>query len=437
MVVKEFGVAVVGFGTIGAGVADGLLRNGELMGRRLGVKPVLRKVADLDITTDRGVQIPKDVLTTDAKAAIADPSVHMIVELIGGTGIAFAFVKQALSLGKPVITANKALLSKHGAEIMALAAQNKTQVYFEASVGGGIPCLRALKDGLVGNNILQMYGILNGTCNYILTQMEQEGQSFAVALKNAQKAGFAEADPGLDIDGHDTANKAAVLASLAYGAPVAEDNVRVEGIRGISALDLEYARSLGYRIKLLGVIKRVGGELEIRVQPTLVPMEHMLAHVNGVFNAVVIEGDMVGQTLFYGRGAGRMPTASAVLGDIADACRALSSGAVAGPLPMTWSSEPVKVRSSADSVVRYYLRVGLRDESGALARVTAQLSQHGISIASLVQKEDHEGKSVPVVMLTDPAKESDFGAAITAIDAMPEVKDHTVRFRIESLKAEG
>ena len=320
---KTVGIGLLGFGTVGAGVVMGLNKNQGLLENRTGLKLELRRIADIDIERDRGVSVPPGVLTRDTEAVVASPEIDIVIELIGGLNAARKLITQALQRGKPVVTANKALLAEHGAELFKLAEANRTDIFFEASVGGGIPLIRSLRVGLVSNHIRSIYGILNGTCNYILTRMEQNRMSFATALKEAQKAGFAEADPALDVDGIDTAHKAVILASLAYGFNVPMREVAVEGIRGLNALDLRYALELGYRIKMLAVIEQENGDVTVRVCPTLVPMEHIIASVNGVFNAVLIEGDEVGDVLCYGKGAGRDPTASAILGDVVDAARNL------------------------------------------------------------------------------------------------------------------
>jgi len=322
---KEIGIGLLGFGTVGAGVVEGLQKNGDLIADRLGIRLVLRHIADLDLETDRGVEVSRDLLTDDAAGVIADPSVDIVVELIGGSDVALDLVKQALGAGKPVVTANKALLAEHGEELFSLAEAQNVDICFGASVGGGIPIIRALREGLIGNRIERIDGILNGTCNYILTRMQAEHLPFQTVLDDAQAAGYAEADPSLDIDGFDTAHKAVILASLAYGFCVPMEAVHVEGIRHLDQVDIECAANLGYRIKLLAVVNRAGKEVEVRVHPTLVPEDHVLASVGGVFNAVMVRGDFVGDALFYGRGAGRRPTAGTVLADIADVARNLAA----------------------------------------------------------------------------------------------------------------
>ncbi len=429
---REIGVGLLGFGTVGVGVVKALGENGDLIESRTGLKLVLRRVADLDLERDRGVPLAPGLLTRDAAAVVSAPDVDVVIELIGGVGAARDLLLQALRLGKPVVTANKALLAERGAEIFQVAEQHRANVFFEASVGGGIPLIRALREGLVSNRVRRIYGILNGTCNYILTRMEQERASFERALKDAQKAGYAEAEPGLDIDGIDTAHKAVILASLAYGFPVPMAAVAAEGIRNVEALDIRYAGELGYRIKLLAVIKDVGGETEIRVHPTLVPAGHILSSVHGVFNAVLIEGDGVGEVLCYGRGAGQDPTASAVLSDVVDAARDLDCRA-ARRAPGFISHNPSgRIREIGASEVRYYLRLTLLDKPGVFGQIGAVLGRHGISIASLLQKEILAGKQVPVIVITHQAREAAFRAALDEIDALQNIVGaRTVRYRIE------
>jgi homoserine dehydrogenase len=429
---KQIGIGILGFGTVGAGVVEGLSRNGGLLAERIGVQPVVRRIADLDLEKDRGVTLAPGVLTRDARGVVADPSVDVVVELMGGTTFAKDMILAALKLGKPVVTANKALLAEHGEEIFACAAEQGTDVWFEASVAGGVPIIRALREGLVANRIDRIYGILNGTCNYILTRMERDQMTFEHALKEAQTAGYAEADPGLDIDGFDTAHKAVILASLAYGVQVPMSRVHVEGIRGLARQDIEHARSLGYRLKQLAVIKNVGGDIEVRVHPTLVPLEHMLASVMGVFNAVVVDGDIVGQTVYYGRGAGRLPTASAVISDIAEVARRLADGKGSLRGPAVRSAGGTKFRAMGEVESRYYLRLALQDKPGALGQVATVLGQHGISLASVMQKEPHHaGRSVPVVILTHPALEKNLDAAFRVLEAAEAVGSKSIRLRIE------
>ncbi|MDR2849088.1 MAG: homoserine dehydrogenase [Verrucomicrobiota bacterium] len=432
---KQIGVGLIGFGTVGAGVVDGLQRNRRVMAQRLGVDVVLKKIADVDITTDRGVSVDPAVLTTDAQAVISDPGIQVVVELIGGTGVAKTFVLAALNAGKAVVTANKKLLAEYGEEIFGAAERNGVDIYFGASVGGGIPIIRILREGLAGNEIQSIHGILNGTCNYILTRMENEGLPFDTILKEAQKAGYAEADPGLDIDGLDTAHKAIILASLAYGFHVPPKQVLVEGIRNLSGMDVKFAAEFGYRIKLLAVVKRDGGDVEVRVHPTLVPLGHMLASVNNVFNAAMVRGDLSGDTLYYGRGAGREPTASTVIGDIGDIARNLLAGKSRYRRGVNVANEgQLRMRPPAEIVSRYYVRLMVFDKAGSLGTLTTILGRHGVSILAATQKESPaelaDAGYVPVVVLTHPAKGAEIDAALREIREAGVVNEEPVNMRM-------
>ncbi len=428
---QEIGIGLLGFGTVGAGVIEGLQKNGDVMAERLGVRLVVRRIADLDIESDRGVTIAPGVLTTDANAVIDDPAVDVVIELVGGTGVAKSFVLRALAQGKPVVTANKALLAKHGAEIFGLAVEQQTDIYFGASVGGGIPIIRALREGLIANQIESIWGILNGTCNYILTRMENEGLAFDDILKQAQELGYAEADPTLDVEGFDTAHKAAILASLAYGSTIPFEAVQVEGITGITALDLSCAHEFGYRIKLLAVIKRRGESIEVSVAPTLVPLDHMLASVSGVFNAVMVRSDLADDTLYYGRGAGREPTASTVLGDVADVARNLAHDATHRVPAVPRTGQPIKLLPPDEIQSCFYLRLSVKDVPGVLASITDILGKAGISLAQVQQQGRREGEYVPLVVITHEAAQADAKSAIKAIDALATVEAGTVCIRIE------
>ncbi len=429
---KQIGVGILGFGTVGAGVADGLLKHRDVMAKRLGVDIVLKKIADLDITTDRGICVPKEVMTTDSKGVLSDPSIDIIVETIGGTGIAKTFVLEALNNGKCVVTANKKLLAEHGREIFETAARNDVDIYFGASVGGGIPIIRVLREGLAGNEIESIHGILNGTCNYILTRMENEGLSFDEVLNDAQKLGYAEANPSLDIDGFDTAHKACILAALAYGFQPTLDQVQVEGIRHLSGADVKYAADFGYRIKLLACVAKDGDEVEVGVHPTLIPFSHMLANVNDAFNAAYVKGDMSDYTMYYGRGAGRAPTASTVIGDIGDIARnlAFDETRYARGVP-NYAEGKVKLRAAGDIESKYYLRFMLTDRPGAMGVVASALGRHGVSISALSQKGVTEGNQpVPVVAMTRKARAADLDAALDEIKSSGVVGEDPVKLRM-------
>ena len=432
---KEINIGILGFGTVGAGVVEGIQKNGALIAERTGIVPVIAGIADLDIETDRGIRVADGVLTSDAMSVITNPDIDLIVELVGGTTIARTFTLEALKQGKPVITANKALLADHGEEIYRTARECKTGIYYEAAVGGGIPILRSQRAGLIGNHIESIYGILNGTCNYILTRMEREGLPFDAVLADAQKLGYAETPPDLDIDGIDTAHKAVVLASMAYGAPVPMDACPTRGIRGLDASEIANAAELGYRIKLLAIIKDNKGEIELSVEPALVPEGHMVASVSDSFNAVFVKGDIVDDTMYYGRGAGRLPTGSAVIGDIMEAAADKLHG-VGVPVSVTMmlQKEALKYCPAESIIKRCYVRLCLEDKPGVMAQVMSIFGKHNISIASVVQKELHEEGYAPVVILTQDARESEFAEAMREIDALPVSSCTPVRMRLEDFE---
>jgi homoserine dehydrogenase len=429
---KQIGVGILGFGTVGAGVAEGLIKHRDVMSKRLNVDIVLKKIADLDITTDRGFSVPDGVLTTDASSVIADESVQIVVETIGGTGIAKRLVLDALNAKKCVVTANKKLLAEYGREIFDTAVQNNVDIYFGASVGGGIPIIRVLREGLAGNDIESIHGILNGTCNYILTRMENEGLPFDEVLADAQKLGYAEADPSLDIDGFDTAHKACILSALAYGFQPTLDQVQVEGIRNLSGTDVKYAAEFGYRIKLLACVAKDGDEVEVGVHPTLIPFTHMLANVNDAFNAAMVKGDMSDYTMYYGRGAGRAPTASTVVGDIGDIARNLAHNETryARAVP-SYAEGTVKLRAAGDISSRFYLRFMLEDKPGAFGTVASTLGRHGVSIEAASQKGPaNADSSMTVVVLTHKAKSSDLDEALEEIKSSGVVAADPVKLRM-------
>ncbi|MFA6716869.1 MAG: homoserine dehydrogenase [Victivallales bacterium] len=428
---KEVKVGIIGFGTVGAGVAANILKNGETILKRTGVKLTLTRIADLDITTDRGVTVPAGVLTTDAAALIRE--VDVVVELVGGTTIAKDFILQALKLGKPVVTANKALIAEHGEEIFAAAAKSKADVYYEASVAGGIPVVKALREGLVSNRIKRIYGILNGTCNYILTRMEQEGLDFETILKDAQELGYAEAEPSLDVDGFDTAHKASILAALAYGEWFGMEPIYVEGIRDVSLLDIKFAEELGYRIKLLAIIKQINNDVQIRVHPALISKDTMLANISDVFNGVMIDGDTVGETLFYGRGAGRNATASAVVADLVDVALNLKHNAAERISAFRPGSQFNELMPMDEVKARYYLRLQVKDEPGVIAKIAEILSHQNVSISSFIQREERSGENVPLLILTHETKEKQIKAAISGFEKLSVVSGKVKLIRIEDI----
>ena len=428
---KELGIGIIGFGTVGAGVADCLIKNGEVIAKRTGVKPVIRKIADLDIVRDRGVKVPQEVLTTDAMEAIE--TCEVIVELVGGTTFAKTIILEALKRGKPVVTANKALLAKYGEELFAEAEKSGADIFYEASVGGGIPIIKSLREGLVGNRINKIYGILNGTCNYILTRMERDQADFKEVLADAQKLGYAEANPSLDIDGFDTAHKATIAASLAYGNWFGMDPVYVQGIRDVTLADIKFAGELGYKIKLLAILKQDNGNIEIRVHPTMIPKRTQLAMIDEVFNGVMVTGDYVGDTLFYGRGAGRNATASAVVSDIVDIGLNIKD---AKPRRIDSFREGIQFKNvvKMDEVrSRYYLRIQVLDVPGVLSKVTAILGENSISISSLVQREGQSQNNVSLLIITHQTLEKHVKAAISQINALSDVRDTVKLIRIEDI----
>ncbi len=427
-------IGLIGLGTIGTGVAKTLLENGALLEDRLGFSLSLKGIADVDITRDRGVTIPEGMLTTDANRLINDPEINIIIELIGGTDPAKTFILNALKKGKHVVTANKALLATHGRQLFDAAQTYGRDLYYEAAVGGGIPIIKTLREALVANNYTFIYGILNGTCNYILTEMGEKGSSFAEALGQAKELGYAEADPTLDIEGIDAAHKLALVTSLAYGVPPDMKGVYVEGITNLDKLDVTFARELGYKVKLLALTIDRGSKVEARVHPTLVPFNYLLSKVDGVFNAFYVRGDIVDSTLFYGRGAGMMPTASAVVSDLADIGRNILAG-IAGRIPhlgyRKGSSVPKKYMPIDDIHTNYYLRINALDKPGVLAKVAGILGERDISIVSVMQKGSEDTDFVPVVLLTHEARESDMRSAVQAISKLSEVSGMPVVIRVE------
>jgi homoserine dehydrogenase len=434
---QQVNIGIIGGGTVGSGVFHHLENNGALLESRLGIKIGLRKIAVKALDEPRPYKIPVSLMTTDWTSVVNDPHVHVVIELVGGTTFAKTMILTALKLGKPVITANKALLSAHGEELFAAARKHRTNIYYEASVAGGIPIIKALREGFVGNRITHIYGIVNGTCNYILTRMKLEGTDFQPTLVEAQRLGYAEADPMLDIDGFDSKHKVGILASLAHGFWVRPGEIYVEGIRAISRADIEFAGKLGYTIKLLGVVKGgqsrgAGQAVQASVYPALVPNAHVLASVNHVFNAVFVRGDVVGDTLFYGRGAGKDATASAVLSDIADAALDYKHGTRHRIPPFVPHDRHGKVLPIAEVVCRYYLRLSVIDKPGTLAKITAILAESKIGISSVIQPEGHEGQSVPLILMSHAAPNAAMKKALAKIAKSSVVKAPPVMIRVES-----
>ena len=427
-------VGLIGFGNIGTGLVNAFNANGETIAKRVGVPVKLTRIADVDTHRKRECDYDPAIVGNDANALIDDPNIHVVVELVGGLEPARTFVERALRAGKHVVSANKAMLATFGADLWRLANEKKVALLFEASVGGGIPIIRALQSGLSANHIRSVQGILNGTCNYILTHMEKDGRAFEVVLAEAQAHGFAEPDPTYDVEGYDTAHKTAVLASLAFQQDIRFADVFVEGISRLKPVDLDNAKRLSYKVKLLGIAKRdeTDGRVEVRVHPTLVPEDSLIANVSGVFNAVVVEGDLVGKTLFYGRGAGQAPTSSAILSDVMMIAADMARGIA--PTAEHRLVVPVGQRSLkpiAELETSYYLRVTVADRPGAMATISGVLAKHGISINSMLQKGDHPAGRADVIIVTHKAHEKDVQSALDEIAATDVAQDKPFVLRVE------
>ena len=435
---KPIQVGLLGFGVVGSGVFKVLQRNQAEICRRAGRDIVVKSVSRRELAAARAVVGDQAAVVADAREIIRDPAIDIVVELIGGTGVARALVLEAIAAGKHVVTANKALLAVHGSEIFAAAREKGVMVAFEAAVAGGIPIIKALREGLTANRIEWVAGIINGTTNFILSEMRAKGLDFGVVLKEAQRLGYAEADPTFDIEGVDAAHKATILCAIAFGVPVQFDKAYVEGITGLQAVDIRYAEQLGYRIKLLGITKRRDHGIELRVHPTLIPGTRLIANVEGAMNAVVVQGDAVGSTLYYGKGAGSEPTASAVIADLVDITRL----ATADPdhrvphlafQPGAMADTPILPMSEV--VTAYYLRLVVADKAGVLARITGILAEHEISIDAVLQRESGEGENqTDLIILTHDTVEGRMTAAITQMQSLPTVLAPIVRIRKEELK---
>jgi homoserine dehydrogenase len=432
---ETISVGIIGFGTVGTGTARILLDNSAVIREKTGLNIRLKRIADRDTTRDRGIKLPDGMLTANADDILNDPEIDVVVELIGGIRPAKDFMLTAIGNGKHVVSANKALLATEGNDIFSAAAKKGVEVGYEASVAGGIPIIKVMREGLVANNMLAIYGIINGTSNFILTKMTEEKVDFASALAEAQRLGYAEADPTFDIEGIDTAHKLTIISSLAFGIPLSFDEVYKEGITRITAQDINFAAELGYKIKLLAIAKAVNGEVEMRVHPTMVPTDYMISKIDGVFNAIYVEGDAVGATLYYGRGAGDMPTGSAVVADITDIARTIVSGGAARPsgIPARDAAGAAakKIRKIEEIESMYYFRFTAMDEPGVLSKISGILGGRNISIASVIQKGRSASGSVPLVVLTHKAKERDVLASVAEIDQLPIVSEKTLFIRVE------
>jgi len=434
---QQVNLGMIGGGTVGSGVFHAWQKNGGLMAARLGVKINFRKIAVKAFDEPRPYPIARNLMTTDWQEVVNDPEIHVVIELVGGCGIAKTMVLAALAQGKTVVTANKALISAHGPELFAAAAKSGANLYFEASVCGGIPIIKSLREGFVANQFPAIYGIVNGTCNYILSRMKAEGADFAAVLADAQKHGYAETPPDLDIDGHDAQHKIGILASLAHGFWADHHQIHTEGIRDVSKIDMQFADKLGYTIKLLGIAKQISGKksgVQVSVYPTLIPNSHVLASVNGVFNACFVRGDIVGDTLFYGRGAGKDATASAVLSDVADAALDLKNGTKVRVQPFVACEKKGRVMPMDEIVSRYYVRFSVVDKPGVLAKIAAIFAAANIGISSVIQPEGHEGESVPLIFMIHDAPNAALRKALKKISKLPAVKGKPVMFRVESFE---
>ncbi len=433
-------VGIVGFGTVGSGTARILLEQKSLLRKRTSTSVNLKWICDKDITSDRGFPVPEGILTTDIDQLMDDPELDILVELIGGIEPAKTFILQAIEKGKHVVTANKALLATHGFEIFEAASKKGVEVGFEASVGGGIPCIKALKEGLVANNVSTVLGIMNGTANYILTRMTMEGLAFDHVLKQAQELGYAEADPTYDVEGIDTAHKLAIMSTLAFGQRIGLDDIHTEGISKITPLDISFATELGYSIKLLAIGKKNSHEsVDVRIHPTMIPKDHLLSQVNGAFNAVYFVGDSVGKVMLYGMGAGQMPTGSAIVADIVDIARDITRGCT-GRVPALSqpfdSIAPPRIKPVESIWCKYYFRFTVMDRPGVLSKISGILGKEEISINSVVQKgRASKASSVPIVMLTHEAQEGRVKKALKEIDSQDFILDETMIIRIEDMKA--
>lgn len=431
---RTINVGLIGCGNVGTGVAKILIENRALIRSRIGADLKLTRVADIDLKRDRDIRFDDGVFTTDANQVVDDPDIDIVIEMIGGEDIAKDIILKAISNNKHVVTANKSLLANHGNDIFRSATQKGVDLAFEASVGGCMPVIKSLRESLAGNHIKSMAGILNGTCNYILSKSTDEGSTFENVLAEAQKIGFAEADPTLDVDGIDTAHKLAILTSLAYGIEINFNDIFIEGISKIMPMDIVFAGQFGYTVKLLAISKNTDGAVEARVHPTMIPFDNPLSSVSGVLNAIIISGDAVGDMMLYGHGAGMMPTGSAVVGDTIDLARNIISGAT-GRIPLLsyqmTNIRKVPITSIDDIFIHYYFRFAALDRPGVLSKISGILGDYGISIRSVHQKGRQTKGPVPIVMLTHLAREADVQKALDQIYGLEVVSDRPVLIRIE------
>ncbi len=433
---KEIKVGLIGFGTVGSGVGRILQKNSKLIEKRMGAKLVLKRIADIDLKSDRGVKLRPGVLTRKTEDVIEDREIDIVIELVGGIDPAKSFILKAIRNRKHIVTANKALLALHGDEIFREAQRFGVDVNFEASVGGGIPLIRSIKEGLVANRIDSIFGILNGTSNYILSKMTDEGRDFKEVLREAQEKGYAEADPTYDIEGIDAAHKLAILIRLAFGTPLAFNEIFIGGISEITPLDIQFSREFGYRIKLLAIAKIDKERIEARVHPTMIPEGHLLSTVEGVFNAIYIKGDAVGPTLFYGQGAGQMPTGSAVVSDLVELGRNVLTRASGRRVPLLSyqesAIEKIPLKKMDDVVMPFYMRFSALDRPMVLSKISGILGKNDISISAVIQKGRQINGAVPIVMMTHEAKEKNVHQALKEIDRLGVILGKTMFIRVEN-----
>lgn len=430
---KKINVGLIGFGNVGSGLVKILRERKSLISAKIGLELAIKKICDKDTVSKRVVQVGEGILTKDINEIINDPQIDVVVELMGGIHPAKEYIIEALKKGKHVVTANKALLAQEGKELFAIARDKGKSIYFEASVGAGIPIIKIIREGLVANRFHSIFGIVNGTSNFVLSQMSQNCCTFSQALTQAKAKGFAENDPKLDIEGIDSAHKLILLVYLCFGRLVNLTDIYIEGISQISLADINYAKELGFKIKLLAIAKKEGDELEVRVHPTLIPDAHLLSSVSGVFNAIYVSSDLAGKLLFYGPGAGQSCAASAVVADLVDLTQGIKAGLFRPTLNVIPDKSISKLRKIDDIESRYYIRFMAVDKPGVLAKISGILSKLGISIASVSQKERRKAEAVPIVMIIHEAKEKNIRQALQMIDRMDAIKEKSVAIRIEDV----
>ena len=430
---KKINIGIIGFGNVGSGVVKILRDKKTFLSEKIGLEINIKKICDKDLSSKRNISIDKELLTSDAKNIINDPQIDIVVELIGGVHPAKEFITDSIKKGKNIVTANKALLAEYGQELFALARDTGKNIYFEAAVGGGIPIIKSLREGLVANRFNSVFGIVNGTSNFVLSQMSANNCEFHHALSEAKIKGFAEKDPTLDIEGMDSAHKLVILTYLCFGRLVKLNDVFIEGISRISLADINYAKELGFEIKLLAIAKKENDQLQVRVHPTLIPKEHLLSSVTGVFNAIYVSSDMAGNLLFYGPGAGQLSAASAVVSDLVDLTQDIKAGLFRPTMNIVEDKTITKLCKIDDISGRYYIHFTVEDKPGVLAKIAGILAKFGISIASVNQKEKLRAQAVPVVMIIHQAREKNLRLALAAIDRLNVIKERAVAIRIEEV----